>query len=177
MAATMSHQRAAQSTYVAAGFRQIQWLLATFGNYAQRALSKADVAVMFMSRKILLDQTGLTAIGPSLPVYYRQSSAQNASQPWPLVYSNGQLVPIQEPRSVRAVLGAMLFLAAVEAGWQVHHRTVQYLPKNLQAAISPMQVGLFSHLLICMQPASISARAQLCHLTTRLEMLMACCSL
>ena len=162
MAATMSHQRAAQTTYIAAGFHQIQWLLATFGSYAQRALSKADVAVMFMSRKILLDQTGRAAIGSSLPVYYRQPSAQNASQPWPLVYSNGQLAPLQEPRSVRAALGAMLFLAAVEAGWQVHHRTVQYLPKNLQAAISPMQVGLLRHILASMQPVGISHLSHMC---------------
>ena len=140
MAATMAHQASAQTTYLAAGFRQIHWLLATFGNYAQRALSKADVAVMFMSRKILVDQTGLAAIGSSLPMYYRQPPRHSPSQQWPLMNSNGHLGPLQEPRSVRAVLGAMLFLAAVEFGWQFHHKTVQYLPKNLQAAISPMQV-------------------------------------
>lgn len=34
---------------------QAQWLLATFGGYAQHVLSKADVAAIFLSRKILLD--------------------------------------------------------------------------------------------------------------------------
>lgn len=139
MAATMSHRTAAQGTYLAAGFRQVQWLFATFGCYAQRALSKTDVAVMFLSRKILVDQIGLAAIGSSLPTYYRHPSGQTGAEHWPVVYSNG---PCQEPGSVRAVMGAMLFLAAVESGWQMHHRTVRYLPKHLQAAMSPLQVSL-----------------------------------
>ena len=138
----MSHRTAAQGTYLAAGFRQVQWLFATFGCYAQRALSKTDIAVMFISRKILVDQVGLAAIGSSLPAYHRHPQPQIGAQNWPVVYANGHAGPFQEPRSVRSVLGAMLFLAAVESGWQMHHRTVQYLPKNLQAAMSPMQVSV-----------------------------------
>ena len=138
MAATMSHRTAAQGSYLGTGFRQVQWLLATFGSYAQAALSKTDVAVMFISRKILVDQVGLAAIGSSLPVHYRHSQQPLAGQHWPVLYANGHL---QEPRSARAVLGALLFLAAVEAGWQMHHRTVHYLPRNLQAAMSPLQVS------------------------------------
>ena len=138
MTATLqSHHSAAQGTYLAAAFRQVQWLCATFGCYAQRALSKTDVAVMFLSRKILVDQVGLAAIGSSLPAYHTPPQAQSG---WHVSYANGHTV-WREPRSVRAVLGAMLFLAAVESGWQMHHRTVQYLPKNLQAALSPVQVG------------------------------------
>lgn len=142
MAATMSHRTAAQGSYLAAGFRQVQWLFATFGCYAQRALSKTDVAVMFISRKILVDQVGLAAIGSSLPAYYRHPQQQMGAQNWPVMYANGQLGHLQEPRSVRAVLGALLFLAAVEGGWQMHHKAVQYLPRNVQAAMSPMQVSI-----------------------------------
>ena len=142
MAATMSHHTAAQGSYLAAGTRQVQWLFATFGCYAQRALSNTDVAVMFISRKILVDQVGLAAIGSSLPSYYRHPQQQIGAQNWPVMYANGQLGHLQEPRSVRAVLGAMLFLAAVEGGWQMHDRAVQYLPRSVQAAMSPMQVSI-----------------------------------
>ena len=147
MAASISHHSAPQASYLATGFRQIQWLLATFGCYAQRVLSRTDVAVMFLSRKILVDQVGLAALSTSLPTFYRHPSAIAASQHLPLGYLNGQPEYASEPRSVRVVLGAMLFLAAVESGWQMHHRTVQYLPKNLQAAMSPLQVRIlpFSH--------------------------------
>ena len=140
MAASISHHSAPRGSYLATGFRQVQWLLATFGCYAQRVLSRTDVAVMFLSRKILVDQVGLAAVSASLPAFYRHPSTVAAAQHQPLGYLNGQSEFAAESRSVRAVLGAILFLAAVESGWQMHHRTVQYLPKNLQAAMSPLQV-------------------------------------
>lgn len=34
----------------------LAWLLGTAAGYAQRALSKADVAAVFLSRKIMLDR-------------------------------------------------------------------------------------------------------------------------
>ena len=142
MAASISHHSAPQGSYLAAGFRQVQWLLATFGCYAQQVLSRTDVAVMFLSRKILVDQVGLAAVSASLPAFYRHPSTVAAAQHLPHGYLNGQSEVAAEPRSVRAVLGAMLFLAAVESGWQMHHRTVLYLPKNLQAAMSPLQVTI-----------------------------------
>ena len=95
---------------------------------------------MFLSRKILVDQIGLAAIGSSLPSYYRHPPAMAGPQHLPSGYMHGHPDFVHEPRSARAVLGAMLFLAAVESGWQLHSRTVQYLPRNLQAAISPLQV-------------------------------------
>lgn len=140
MAASLAHHSQPQSSYFAVGARQAQWLLATFGGYATKALSKADVAVMFLSRKILVDQIGLAAITPSLPAYSQQHGSPGSMQHWPVAYANGHLGAGHEPRSVRAVLGAVLFLAAVESGWQMHHRTVRLLPKNLQAAVSPLQV-------------------------------------
>lgn len=140
MAASISHHSTGHSSYIASGFRQVHWLFATFGSYAQRALSKTDVAVMFLSRKILVDQIGLAAIGSSLPSYYRHPPAMAGPQHLPSGYMHGHPDFVHEPRSARAVLGAMLFLAAVESGWQLHSRTVQYLPRNLQAAISPLQV-------------------------------------
>lgn len=143
MAASISHLSAPQGSYLATGFRQVQWLLATFGCYAQRVLSRTDVAVMFLSRKILVDQVGLAAINASLPVFHRHPSTMTAAQQLPPGYFSGYPEYAAEPRSVRAVLGAMLFLAAVESGWHMHHRTVQYLPKNLQAAMSPLQVVTF----------------------------------
>ena len=140
MAASIAHHTQPQSSYFAVGARQAQWLLATFGGYATKALSKADVAVMFLSRKILVDQIGLAAITPSLPATSQQHYSPANMQHWPVGHVNGHLGAGHEPRSVRAVLGAMLFLAAVESGWQMHHRTVRLLPKNLQAAVSPLQV-------------------------------------
>ncbi len=44
------------------------------------------------------------------------------------MYANGQLGHLQEPRSVRAILGALLLLVAVESGWHMHHRVVTDLP-------------------------------------------------
>ncbi len=35
------------------------WLLRTAGGYAQRSLSQADVAAVFLSRRILLDRAAL----------------------------------------------------------------------------------------------------------------------
>ena len=142
MAASISHHSTPQGSYLATGFRQVQWLLATFGCYAQRVLSRTDVAVMFLSRKILVNQVGLAAVQSSLPVFYRHPSTMATAQQLPPGYFNGYPDYAAEPRSVRAVLGAMLFLAAVESAWQMHHRTMQYLPKNLQAAISPIQVAI-----------------------------------
>lgn len=141
MAASIAHHSQPASTYLATGARQAQWLFTAFGGYAHKVLSRADVAVMFLSRKILVDQVGLEAITPSLPAY-QEGAGYHALQQWPPAYASSQLGAAQQPRSLRALLGAMLFLAAVEAGWQMHHRTVRLLPKNLQAAISPMQVSL-----------------------------------
>ena len=140
MAASIAHHSSPQGSYLATGFRQVQWLLATFGCYAQRVLSTSDVAVMFLSRKILVDQIGLAAMSRSLPAFYRHPAATAAPQHVPVGYLEGHPDFASRPRSVRAVLGAMLFLAAVESGWQMHHKTVRYLPKNLQAAVSPIQV-------------------------------------
>lgn len=140
MAASIAHHSSSQGSYLGTGFCQVQWLLATFGCYAQRVLSKTDVAVMFLSRKILLDPADLAAMGTSLPAFYRHPAAIAADQHVPLEHLSGHPEFASQPRSVRAVLGAMLFLAAVESGWQMHHKTVRYLPKNLQAAVSPLQV-------------------------------------
>lgn len=152
MAASIAHHSQPHSSYLAAGTRQAQWLFATFGGYATKALSKADVAVMFLSRKILVDQIGLAAVTPSLPAYSQQHAGHDGMQHWHMqALANGQLGAVHEPRSVRAVFGAMLFLAAVESGWQMHHRTVRLLPQNLQAAVSPMQVSLPLYCLHCKQ--------------------------
>lgn len=158
MAASISHHSAPQGSYLATGFRQVQWLMATFGCYAQRVLSRTDVAVMFLSRKILVDQVGLAAVNASLPAFYRHPSNITAAHQLPLGYLNGHSEYAAEPRSVRAVLGAMLFLAAIESGWQMHHRTVQYLPKNLQAAMSPLQVIIhFATNLPCWAAKNVSS--------------------
>jgi len=86
------------------------------------------VAVMFMSRKVLVNQVGLAAIGSSLPAYYWHPQQQIGAKSWPVMYANGQLGHLQEPRSVRANLGALLLLVAVESGWHMHHRVVKDLP-------------------------------------------------
>jgi len=40
-------------------FSQLSWLLGTAAGFAQKTLSKADVAAVFLSRKILLDRVSL----------------------------------------------------------------------------------------------------------------------
>jgi hypothetical protein len=47
------------SGLASAALGNLAWLLRTAGGYAQRALSKADVAAVFLSRKVLLDQLPL----------------------------------------------------------------------------------------------------------------------
>ena len=114
-------------------WRQLRWLLATCGGYAQHLLSKADVAAIFLSRKILLDDL--------LPV------GQFTALPRPegqgvLLLQQGQAcaLPLQ-PTSSRTVLGAMLFLGLVESLWQVHDRGIRLLPQQLRHATAPVQVG------------------------------------
>ena len=51
--------QAAQPGITSAVASQLAWLLGTAAGYAQRTLSKADVAAVFLSRKILLDRISL----------------------------------------------------------------------------------------------------------------------
>ena len=119
-------------------WRQVRWLLATCGGYAQRLLSKADVAAIFLSRKILLDDllpmTQLTA----LP----RSDGQGM-----LLLQQGQACALPlRPTSSRTVLGAVLFLGLVESLWQVHDRGIRLLPQQLRHATAPVQVGTTAHI-------------------------------
>ena len=60
----------AQPGVASALVSQLTWLLGTAAGFAQKTLSKADVAAVFLSRKILLDRVslegGLLAFPPSL---------------------------------------------------------------------------------------------------------------
>ncbi|GAB4815627.1 hypothetical protein N2152v2_008083 [Parachlorella kessleri] len=70
------------------GWSQLRYLLWTAGGYAQQALSKVDVAAMFLSRRILLCDT--------------QACSHNSSKGWQLA---------------QKASAAALFLASVEALW------------------------------------------------------------
>ncbi|KAL0048602.1 hypothetical protein WJX82_006768 [Trebouxia sp. C0006] len=119
MAATMSHHTAAKGSYLAAGTRQVQWLFATFGCYAQRALSNTDVAVMFISRKILVDQVGLAAIGSSLPSYYRHPQQQIGAQNWPVMSVQAAMSPMQ--LGLRILRGAVWAAALTVSAVKTRH--------------------------------------------------------
>ena len=96
--------------------RQMHWLLATAAGYSQAALSKADVAAIFLSRRLLAD---------------------------PL--ANPDLVSVGEGKAARqlqAAISATLFVAAVEAAWQAHGRLMRGAPKMLRRAGAPVSVGL-----------------------------------
>ena len=47
--------------------RQVQWIALVAAGYAQRVLSKADVAAIFLSRKILLTPDALPVVSASEP--------------------------------------------------------------------------------------------------------------
>lgn len=110
--------------YSLTGFaiRQLSWLGATASLYAQKALSKADVAAIIVSRKILLDNRVTGLIGPAAP-------AEGA-------------VGQELSKNTRSVFGALLFLSAVESAWQMHSRAFCYVPLRLRKATTPLQLGL-----------------------------------
>ncbi len=64
---------------------QLAWLLGTAAGLAQKTLSKADVAAVFLSRKILLDRISLEGAGaadlPSCENKPRADGCWPASQP------------------------------------------------------------------------------------------------
>lgn len=114
-------------------WRQLRWLLATFGGYAQHLLSKADVAAIFLSRKILL--------GDLLPVTQLTALPCSDGQGM-LLLQQGQACALPlRPTSSRTVLGAVLFLGLVESLWQIHDRGIRLLPQQLRHATAPVQVG------------------------------------
>ncbi|BDA48931.1 hypothetical protein COCOBI_13-0400 [Coccomyxa sp. Obi] len=101
------------------------WLLRTAGGYAQRSLSQADVAAVFLSRRILLDRAALR--GSGMP---RDAATE------------GSALGAAVRAAVRPALGSAAFLAAVEAAWQLHNRWSGLLPGQLRAATAPAALGL-----------------------------------
>ncbi len=59
----------AQPGVTSALVSQLAWLLGTAAGFAQKTLSKADVAAVFLSRKILLDRVSLEGglLKPPMP--------------------------------------------------------------------------------------------------------------
>jgi len=83
------------------------------------SISQLDVALLFMSRRLLLGK-------------YAES--------WMEAGSTDPQVAAHSRR--RAVAGATLFVAAVELGWQAHKAGERTLPWPLQVFMKPMRPGL-----------------------------------
>ncbi|KAK9819876.1 hypothetical protein WJX72_003518 [[Myrmecia] bisecta] len=120
-----SHQGYQPPTLASAVFHHFRWLLSTLGGYTQKALAKSDVAAMIFARKILLE--------PAAPEVMRGEQMVRADAP---PSSSGYCW------NPRTGLGALLFLAAVEASWHAHERSLRYLPKRFHPAATPSQLGL-----------------------------------
>ncbi|KAK9826174.1 hypothetical protein WJX81_003557 [Elliptochloris bilobata] len=97
------------------------WAVRWAGGWAQWALARADVAAVALSRRVLLDRLELH--GPGMPV--------SADEDVHLA-----------PERARAVVGALLFIAAVESAFQLHQQAMAALPRRLQTAAGPAGVGL-----------------------------------
>eukprot|EP00887_Chlorella_sp_A99_P003395 scaffold7.g3395.t1 len=117
-AAAAVQARAGGSSAAPLPLRPLHWLLATAGGYTAAAVSKADVAVVLLSRRILLADL--------LPAA-----------------SSGSVGSSAAARRVQAALTSALFVAAVEAAWQAHERLVmRSSPEVLRRAAAPLQLGL-----------------------------------
>jgi hypothetical protein len=93
--------------------RQVHWLATVGVGWATTALSKADVAALFLSRKILVgDFTGRSQEG------------------------------LDRREGYSTVLAATMLVAVVELGWQLHARLLPYLPKTVRKMNAPLQTGL-----------------------------------
>lgn len=114
---SVSQQRCLEAAVGYAGrggffVQQLQALVQTAAGYATATLSKADVAAVFLSRKILLGD-----------VRSVNGDVQQGSSGW-------------------AGLGAGLFVALVEGAWQIHEHTAARLPRALQPVNAPIRTGL-----------------------------------
>lgn len=122
---------------ICAGFvvRQLTWLASTASLYAQHAISKADVAAIFLSRKILLDGRGESRLNATLIAHLKlpvQLCTPRRLKNFGDVavagkIESGKPEPTEASRSARAIIGAALFLAAVETCWQTHTRCLPAL--------------------------------------------------
>jgi hypothetical protein len=95
--------------------QQFQILLQILTRYAGGMLSKADVAAVFLSRKVLIGDVAEVASSNSNPVIRSK---------------------------VRVASGAALFVGIVEGAWQVQEKTARQLPRVLRSANAPLRTGL-----------------------------------
>ncbi|KAG7673017.1 hypothetical protein Ndes2437B_g01124 [Nannochloris sp. 'desiccata'] len=115
---SLSQQRCLETAVGYAGrngyfVQQLQTLLQTLSTYAGGVLSKADVAAIFLSRKVLIGDVAEVVGGVN-----RINS------------------------KLRVSAGAALFVGLVECAWQVQERTAQQLPRVLRSANAPLRTGL-----------------------------------
>lgn len=95
---------------------RLSWLLLAAAGYGQHLLSRADVAALLLSRRILLGPSG-------------EAAGAGGEAPPPA-------------RHLSAGLGALLFVACVEAAYQAQRRALARLPAFAQRATAPAQLGL-----------------------------------
>jgi hypothetical protein len=134
-------------------------LLLAAAGYAQSLLSSADVAALFLSRKILLGPLAQPAAGAcGGEGRVGDSAGSDAARfEWILVAWCGMdrqhtsfgkdltvVHALQAGMSQRlsTTLSAALFVAAVEAAWQAQQRMLRPLPSIAQRAAAPLQIGL-----------------------------------
>ena len=118
---SLSQQRCLETAVSYAGrggfiIQQLHTLVQTLSHYAGGLLSKADVAAVFLSRKVLIGDVAEITAGANSGNYIN--------------------------RKVRLAAGAAMFVALVEGAWQVQERTARQLPRVLRSANTPLRTGL-----------------------------------
>jgi hypothetical protein len=118
---SLAQQRCVETAVGYAGrsgffIQQLQTLLQTLTTYAAGVLSKADVAAVFLSRKVLL--------GDVAEVVGNGSRGSGIKQ------------------KARVAAGAALFVGLVEGAWQLQVRTARQLPRVVRSANAPLRTGL-----------------------------------
>lgn len=108
--------------------RQLYALCAAAVAFSGSILSKADIAALFLSRKILLAPLTIS----SLHVH-----SNNADQ-----HRNTRMLhqPLQD--TLQSIIAASLFVGTIEAAWRLHESASRPLPKAMRRLGSPLRVGL-----------------------------------
>jgi len=115
---SLSQQRCLETAVGYAGrggflIQQLQTLLQTLSTYAGGVLNKADVAAVFLSRKVLIGDVAEVVGGMN-----------------------------RTKSKLKVAAGAALFVGFVEGAWQVQERTARQLPLVLRSANAPLLTGL-----------------------------------
>ncbi|GAQ83699.1 hypothetical protein KFL_001580130 [Klebsormidium nitens] len=111
-------------------------------------LARADVAALYLARKILLDTSGEKE--PLLPIYAPPPPSADADSnlhdvskfEWSADHVHALARAISRHRKVRSAAGAILVVAAVEATWRLQKAARKPLPRVLRSMTVPLDTCL-----------------------------------